>query len=214
MYGLWLDRSKWLPWLGLLLLAVAGVALVISPYGAKHLRPFGPSSTSVEANLASHGSPSPRSPAPVRTSAGAGAKVEDHSLDITERDSIVVFKLDPTTNKNVTDAVRTWAAYPSRKGRTATLAKLRLNQSVSAVAFKDVSRQWARSQTDPVNVMVDKVVINVLPVFATATQATIEGTVTLSKRYSDGKITRVLNPVNILLAKNGGVWQIVRLVML
>jgi len=122
--------------------------------------------------------------------------------------------LDSVTRDNITEAVRTWAAYPNHQGRTATLATLRLNRTVSAAALAGIARQWARPQTDPVNVVVDAVAIEELPVFASATQATFEGSVKLSKQYSDGKITRVSGTVDVLLTKVGGAWSITGLVEL
>lgn len=166
---------------------VAGVVLVVHP---------GQPASSTRPILSGHSSPK------------AVAKDKVSTPPPAEFFPIGEVKLDPVTRDNITEAVRTWAAYPNHQGRTATLATLRLNRTVSAVALAGIARQWARPQTDPVNVVADAVAIQELPVFASTTQATFEGSVRLSKQYSDGKITRVSGTVDVLLTKAGGVWII------
>jgi len=99
-----------------------------------------------------HNSTSIRPPAPAPTSAGAVPKVEITNNNTSENPTVGSVKLDSATKQDITDAVRIWSEYPNHEGRKATLAKLKLNRSVTTSALADVSRQWARQQAGLVKV--------------------------------------------------------------
>ena len=166
---------------------------------------------------ATHQAPSTGKTATVQHTPSASASTvvslrpSPHAPATAEFSPVGTISLDSSTWSNIKSAVQIWAAYPNRDGRAATLAKLQLNRAVSPDALKDVIRQWARPQSEPVNVTVESVIIEKLPSFTSATEATLVGVVTAAKQYSDSKVTHVRINVDVQLRKVGAVWRIFQL---